>query len=257
MGILTGVGDIPPTHGLLTLTLALLVVTGAALLGGISGFGFALISTPLLLALGFPLAFVVPTNLMIAMLTRFVVAYRLREHIRYGRVAVMAAASLPGIGLGLISLALFPAHAIKLATGLLVMVATLLIWRTASLPPRRPWPGAVAVAGCLGGLLGVTTSLNGVPPVLLLASEQTTPKRFQADLALFFVLTNIATLLLLGWRGRLPEVATLPLALFWLAIALIANQVGTSLGGRLSTVVFRRIAMGLAFCAGIMTVVTA
>lgn len=240
-----------------TLSLALLVVCGAALLGGISGFGFALMSTPFLLALGFPLAFVVPMNLTIAMLTRVVVAYRLREHIRYGRVATMAAASVPGIGLGLVALGLFPTHAIKLATGVLVMVAVILIWRASSRPPMRPWLGAAPLAGCLGGLLGATTSLNGVPPVLLLASEQTTPRRFQADLALFFVLTNSATLLLLAWRGRLPGAAALPLGALWLAAALAANHVGTNLGGRLPAATFRRVALALAFFAGVMTVVTA
>jgi uncharacterized protein len=245
------------TQGPITLTLALLVVCGAALLGGISGFGFALVSTPFLLALGFPLAFVVPMNLTIALLTRAVVAYKLREHIRYGRVTTMAAASVPGIGLGLLLLTLISTPAIKLATGILVIVAVLLIWRASSRPPLRPWPGAAAMAGCLGGLLGATTSLNGVPPVLLLASEQAAPKRFQADLALFFVLTNIATLLLLAWRGRLPGISALPIGALWLAVAMAANHVGTSLGGRLPTATFRRLALALAFFAGMMTVATA
>lgn len=241
----------------LTLALALLVVCGAALLGGVSGFGFSLISAPLLLALGFPLAFVVPMNLTIAMLTRTMVAARLREHIRLGRVVGMAGASVPGIGLGLVALAAVPAHDIKLATGVLVMGATLLIWRASSRPPMRPWPGAAALAGCLGGLLGATTSLNGIPPVLLLSSEQAAPRRFQAELALFFVLSNLATLALLGLRGRLPGSAALPIGALWLAAALVANHAGTSLGGRLPTATFRRVALALAFLAGAMTVLTA
>lgn len=241
----------------LTFGLALLVVGGAALLGGISGFGFALISTPLLLALGFPLAFVVPMNLAIALVTRVVVAVRLREHIRYSRVATMAAASVPGIGLGLFALGLVSTEALKIATGVLVMAATLLIWRAGSRPPLRPWPGAAALAGGLGGFLGATTSLNGVPPVLLLASEGASPRRFQANLALFFVLTNIATLALLGWRGRLPDAAALPIGGLWLGLALVANQLGTSLGGRLPTATFRTIALCLAFVAGALTAITA
>jgi uncharacterized protein len=239
-----------------TLAIALLVISGAALLGGISGFGFALISTPFMLILGFPLAFIVPINLAIAMLTRVAVAYRLREHIRYQRVAVMAGASLPGIVIGLLILNLVPTTTIKLIAGLVVIVATVLIWYRSSRRPLRAWPGAVALAGCLGGMLGATTSLNGVPPVLLLSSEQTAPRRFQAELALFFVLTNIATLSMLAWRGRLPDSAALPLATLWLAVSLVANHIGTNLGGRLPTVTFRRLALSLAFIAGVMTVVT-
>jgi uncharacterized protein len=168
----------------------------------------------------------------------------------------MAGASLPGIVLGLIILGLVPTTTIKLVAGLVVIGATILIWRGSSRRPLRAWPGAVALAGCLGGVLGATTSLNGVPPVLLLASEQTAPRRFQGELALFFILTNIATLSLLAWRGRLPDSAALPLATLWLAVSLVANHVGTSLGGRLPTAIFRRLALALAFGAGVMTVVS-
>ncbi len=243
-------------HNPIILALTVCVIAGAALMGGLSGFGFALLSTPLMLVLGLPLALVVPMNLSIAMLTRVAVVVRLRSHIRYRRVLMMALASVPGIGLGLLTLGRISPETIKLATGMLVMVVTVLIWRTGSRPPRRPWPGAAALAGCLGGFLGATTSLNGVPAVLLLASEQAAPRRFQADLALFFVLTNLATLLLLAWRGRLPGTAALPLGAVWLAVALVANHIGTSLGGRLPVATFRRLALALAFGAGAMTVIT-
>lgn len=243
-------------QGYLTLTIALLVISGAALLGGISGFGFALISTPFMLLLGFPLAFIVPINLTLALLMRVNVAYRLREHIRYQRVVVMAGASIPGILLGLFILNLVATTTIKLVAGLVVIGATILIWYNSRRRPMKAWPGAVALAGCLGGLLGATTSLNGVPPVLLLASEQTAPRRFQAELALFFVLTNIATLTLLAWRGRLPDPSALPLVSLWLVVSLVANHIGTNLGARLPTSTFRNLALALALVAGVMSVVT-
>ncbi|WP_165774521.1 sulfite exporter TauE/SafE family protein [Candidatus Viridilinea mediisalina] len=243
-------------QGYLSLTLALVVISGAALLGGISGFGFALISTPFMLLLGFPLAFIVPINLTLALLMRLNVAYRLREHIRYQRVVVMAGASIPGILLGLFILNLVSTATIKLVAGLVVIGATLLIWYNSRRRPIKAWPGAVALAGCLGGLLGSTTSLNGVPPVLLLASEQTAPRRFQAELALFFILTNIATLALLTWRGLIPSASALPLVSLWLIVALIANYIGTNLGGRLPTSTFRNLALVLALMAGVMSVLT-
>lgn len=237
--------------------LALIVVFGAALLGGISGFGFALVSMPFLLVLGFPLALLVPLNLSIALLTRIAVAYHLREHIRYQRVLIMAGASVPGIGLGLVTLGLIASSTIKLVTGVVVIIATALIWRASRRPPARLVPGAPALAGALGGFLGATTSLNGIPAVLLLAREQTAPRRFQGELALFFVLTNTATLILLATQGRLPGVSVLPLGLLWLSVALVANHLGTQLGGKLPAARFRYLAMSLAFLAGVMTILTA
>src|ERR671914_218851 len=45
-----------------------LVVAAAAFLGGVTGFGYSLVATPLLLLLGFPLPFVVTANLGLAIL---------------------------------------------------------------------------------------------------------------------------------------------------------------------------------------------
>src|SRR5438270_14099386 len=56
--------------------LGAVVVCCAALLGGATGFGYALLSAPLLLLLGFRLEFVVTANLALAVLTRVSVVYR-------------------------------------------------------------------------------------------------------------------------------------------------------------------------------------
>ena len=55
-----------------------LLVAGAALLAGTSGFGLALVATPTLLLTGFSLPFVVTVNLLISLATRLPVAWRLR-----------------------------------------------------------------------------------------------------------------------------------------------------------------------------------
>ena len=42
----------------------------ASFLGGVTGFGYSLVATPLLLLLGFPLPFAVTVNLALAFVTR-------------------------------------------------------------------------------------------------------------------------------------------------------------------------------------------
>lgn len=236
---------------------ALFVVAAAGLLGGISGFGYSLISTPLMLALGFPLALIVPLNLAIAMTTRVVVAYQLRQFVRVRRVALIAGASVPGILIGLWINSVAEPTAVKIVTGFIVMIATGLIWYAGRRPPPPEWRAAAPIAGVLAGMLGATTSLNGVPPVLLLAREKAEPRLFQADLALFFVLSNIATLALKALNGALPGPEMLGLALLWIGVALVGNQLGVRYGTRLPTAVFRNLALALAFSAGAMTVLTA
>src|ERR671914_712903 len=73
-----------------------LVVTAASFLGGVTGFGYSLVATPLLLLLGFPLPFVVTANLALACVTRISVAYRFRSDARPRRAAGLIAGSFLG-----------------------------------------------------------------------------------------------------------------------------------------------------------------
>ena len=63
------------------------VVLGASVLGGVTGFGFALVCTPLLLLAGFALQDVVVVNLTISGLTRVVTVVQLRHSVNRRRAA--------------------------------------------------------------------------------------------------------------------------------------------------------------------------
>ncbi|WP_129626891.1 sulfite exporter TauE/SafE family protein [Candidatus Oscillochloris fontis] len=234
-----------------------LVILGAALLGGITGFGFALVSTPLLLILGLPLPIIVIINLCLATTTRIVVAYRLRRHIDLQRVFWLVLSSIPGILLGAWVLGRIEPRPIKIVAGVVVLIAVVLLIRSMNRPPPAPIPGATGLAGFLGGFMGVTTSLNGIPAVLLLTRDRVSPKRFQASLALFFILANTITLTVLATQGAPFEAALIPRGMIWLPIAIIGNMVGVHLGTWLPDLFFRRVALGVAFCAGLLAIITA
>src|SRR5687767_13621690 len=100
-----------------------LVVAAASFLGGVTGFGYSLVATPLLLLLGFALPFVVTVNLAIACITRISVAYRFRSDARPRRAAGLVVGSIPGLWLGAVVLTTVDDSTIKLAAGLVVMAA--------------------------------------------------------------------------------------------------------------------------------------
>ena len=148
-----------------------LAVALAAFIGGVTGFGYSLVATPLLLLIGFSLPFVVTVNMAVAGITRMSVAYRFRarhtvarrRHDR--RLHTRALARDAGADDG-------RRGPIKLVAGLILMGAAVLLWRSVTAPPPRPLPGAPVAAGFAGGFLGAATSLNGVAPVLLLARDK-------------------------------------------------------------------------------------
>jgi uncharacterized protein len=234
-----------------------LAVFAASLIGGATGFGFALLSTSLLLALGFPVEFVVTANLALAVLTRMSTAYRFRDALCRRRALMLIAGSLPGLYLGGRVLTLVDTSIIKLATGVLVMVAALLLIRSATAAPPPRLPGAPLVAGLGGGFLATTTSLSGIPPALLLARDKVAPRSFQADLASYFVISHIIALALLTVQNTVVPEALLPAALLWLPGSLLGNFIGATYGTRLPELTFRYLTLAVVFVAGGVTVTSA
>ena len=234
-----------------------LSVVMASFLGGVTGFGYSLVATPLLLVIGFPLPFVVTANLALAFITRVSVAVRFRRDMWPRRVAALVGGSVPGLWLGTRVLGAVDPTTIKVAAGLVTMVAAVLLARSVTAPPPRRVPGAPLVAGFFGGFLGASTSLNGVAPVLLLARDKASPRSFLADLATYFVASNGIGLVILAIQHTLRTDALYPAFLLWLPGSVAGNWLGTTLGPRLPELAFRHLTLAIVFVAGGVTALTA
>jgi uncharacterized membrane protein YfcA len=227
-----------------------------ALLAGTSGFGFGLLAAPVLLLAGFSLPFVVTVNLLTSVATRVSVAYRLRRDVDRRRVALLVLGSIPGLWVGARTLGSVDRHTVKLAVGIVVMAATAALAYAERHPPRAGGDRTPVVAGFLGGLLGTTTSLIGVPPALMLARRTLTTSAFFADMAVYQIVTAAIGLGVLALEGRFDGHGGRTF-LLWLPGVIAGNLAGTTLGLRLSARAFRLSTLALAFVGGAVTVVTA
>jgi uncharacterized membrane protein YfcA len=122
---------------------------------------------------------------------------------------------------------------------------------------RESTPRLVLTAGGLGGFLGVTTSLNGVPPALLLTGDRATARNMVADLAVYFVLGNMLTLLILSQTGQAPSGWVWPALLLWVPVGLAGNLLGVALGPRMPYVLFRRLTFAVIIASGLASSVQA
>jgi uncharacterized protein len=231
-------------------------VFAAAFMGGTTGFGFGLVLLPWLLALGFPLPFVITAIMGMTCAIRLGTVVRLHHAIDRRRAAMMLAASVPGAILGAWTLGAVDERVLQIAAGVLVMLVALVLARGHG-QPAAPLRGGPALAGAAGGFLGTTTSLSGVAPALLLARERMTPRRAIANMAAYSVAVSLLVLGMLAAHGALVGEALVPAALLWLPAALAGTWAGTSLGSRLSGPVFRRLTLGLVLVCGLVSVVSA
>ena len=230
----------------------------ASFLGGVTGFGYSLVATPLLLLLGFPLPFVVTVNLALAFVTRIAVAYRFRSYLNRRRVAGLIAGSVPGLWLGVEVLKAVPEATIKLCAGVIAMAAARAalargVGAAAEAGPRRAGRGRpggrlprlvdIAQRGRSGAAAGprprVAAQLHGRPGALLRRVERGRPDRSCSS------------------EGALDPDALSPAFLVWLPGSLLGNLAGTIVGPRLPEAGFRRATLAIVFLAGAITALTA
>ena len=237
------------------------VVLGASVLGGVTGFGFALVCTPLLLLAGFPLRDVVVVNLTISGLTRVATVARLRHFVNRRRAGWLVLGVVPGLLLGIAVRGAVDDAVLKVVAGAVAVgVAVYLLVRPPAARPEGAGPPPrlqSGVAGVLGGFLGITTSLNGPPPVILLSRQRAEPREFVADMAVYLLVGNALTLLVIHLGGGGLGLDRLwPLLACWLPVALLGNVLGLAYGSRLPTGPFRLLTLGLVVVTGLATVTT-
>jgi uncharacterized protein len=240
------------------LTWSLLVALFAALLAGtvtgLTGFGLALISTPLLLFVYEPRTVVVLTVFFSIFINIAVVWDSWREA-RHPLALALLLPSVVGVVLGAEVLRIVDPLYIRLAVGVVVVFSALLLLRDVRLPGAETRWGPL-VAGSASGALSTSTGLAGPPIVLLLASRGLPKAEFRSTSALYFLAMSGVGLLVLAGRG-LIEGGEMRLALVLVPAAIIGKIVGTAFLRRVSERAFRALSLGLVILTGALGVATA
>lgn len=220
----------------------ILIAVLAAFLQRITGFGFALLSVPLMsLAIAPSLAVVVAS--LCSWPNTMITAWQLRRHIDVPLARRYALWSLVGMPAGLVILDAVPVRPFRVFLGVVVALATIVMasgWR-----PRTVRPAVEVAAGIMAGVLATSTGTNGPPLVLALNARRLAPDQFRGTISAIFVASNVS-LLLFWWRGLITRPA---LTLSGLALPLIplAAYAGLRASRRLRDAHFERLVVVLLF----------
>jgi uncharacterized protein len=240
------------------LSWALVVALFSALLAGtvsgLTGFGLALISTPLLLFVYEPRAVVVITAVLSIFINLAVVWDSWREADRRVVLALLPPAFV-GIVAGAEVLRIVDPIYIRLAVGIVVVFSALLLLRDIRLPGAETRWGTV-VAGSTSGALSTSTGLAGPPIVLLLASRGLPKRVFRGSSAMYFFVMSVVGLIVLFYRG-LFDGGDVPLMLALVPAAFVGKAIGTAMLGRISESTFRMVTLGIVILTGTLGVATA
>jgi uncharacterized protein len=217
------------------LALALAGVFAGSLTQSATGFGFALLSVPVLSATLGPVVAVSTATVLGVLVNALTLGTERRRRAVLQPVAtVLVVASVPGMALGAVLLATAPPEVLRalIAAAVLAAVALNAVGGRRAAAPRPATVASVARVGALAGAMGASTGLNGPPLVLHLLRRGARPHEMRDTLAVFFLVTGLLTIAALAVAHTLR----LPSTVLALAVAAVAGQ----LLGRFAFAALRR-----------------
>lgn len=238
----------------------MLLAAAATLLGAsvqsATGFGFALILSPAMLAMLEPHEAVTALLLLgfaLNLLLLFGDGGR-PEAVRWRAVGPMLLAALPGLGAGLLVLAVISKPALQVVVGVAVGVAALVQARGLRAPVvvREPTLRSACAVGLASGALTTSTNVSGPPIVLWLQSQGVGAAELRASLAASFLGLSVAGAALLAAGGMLSVNPAVVLPL--LGVTAVGHLVGARAFRGLDATRFRSAVLALVFAAGAASV---
>ncbi|MFE9690054.1 sulfite exporter TauE/SafE family protein [Micromonospora sp. NPDC005806] len=228
----------------------LLTAFGIVLLGAVaqavSGFGYALVTVPLLAAVLEPRSAVVVSALTGIGLT-LIAAVRERGYARWRVALALTGSALLGLPVGLLVLAHAPERLLRGLIAVMVLGCVALVWSGARIRTGRVGLGVV---GVLVGVLTAATGTNGPPLVAAFHSLGYDPRTFRATIAATFAGTGVMGLAGFAATGQV-HADVVRTALVALPAVPLGWWLGNLLFHRIDPVMFRRIVLvGLLGSAG-------
>ena len=169
------------------------------MLRGFTGFGFAVVAVPLA-------SLVLPPQPMVAATLLMQTAIGLRDCIAerhladWRAVRGLVTGALVGNPLGLLGLAILPVAWVRLALGLLVMLAVFVTWRPMRHhgTPARAW---VWLAGLCSGISNGLAAMSGPPAIVYFLYSENDRARVRSSLMTYFPLASALALPPAIWAG--------------------------------------------------------
>jgi hypothetical protein len=239
---------------LATVVFGLLVVAAAGVISGLTGFGFALVTSPLLIIV-LPPKVVVPVVALLSLLSHLVVLGETLRWIRLRRIWLLTLAAMIGAPFGTYLLIMLDAVALKALIGAVTTLSALAMLFGVRRPIANERAASLPV-GLASGILGGSTGMSG-PPVVIFFSNQGIDKQiFRANLNLYFILLACATLPSQMAAGLLTRPVLTYTGWFFPALFL-GTLVGMRLARRVDEASFRRITLLVVIASGLSAIASA
>jgi uncharacterized protein len=241
--------------------LVALTTLGAAALQSATGFGFALLLSPVLFAIYEP-AHALGTVLLLGAALNVLMLYgeRRKREIRWDDVLVLVVAAVPGLAAGVVILDALSKPTLQIVVGIAIAIAAVAHVRQPSTVPEatRAAPRRRSLGAAIGLLVGgltTTTGANGPPLLIWFHRAGATPGEVRDSLTAVFLALNALGALTLSLLGHERLKFALPTVAVLLVLTAAGHWIGRRVFERSDAARFRRLSIVLIIAAGVASII--
>jgi uncharacterized membrane protein YfcA len=230
---------------------AFVFVLISSTLAGMSGFGFGLITVPLLAMVIAPQV-VVPTVRVLSIWISVLVLLDAWRSLSLRSSWLLITGSLAGVPFGTYLLSVWDASTLKVFIGSLTVLFALALMSGVRMQVREGSP-VTALVGFMSGILGSSAGMGGPPAVIFYTGQGVEKQAFRANLAAFFIiqaLFSIPTYI----AGHLFTGTVVTYILLLLPALVIGGALGIKLAQRFDEGVFRRVTLWMVLATGLLSI---
>ena len=223
----------------------------ASLLQGATGFGFVVVSAPIMASYLDP-KLVIPVLVILGLTFNIPLLVHTRREFSIRRIWPMMLAGAAFTPVGTFILTRLDAPEIKIILGVVtgtVSVALLLGFQRTARNQRL----ASIPVGIASGLLTGATGLTGAPVILFFANQGVEQRQFRADIVYYLGAVSVVALPSYAVAGVLTTEAV-RLAAVLLPAGAVGVFAGIWLSSRIPALVFRRLALGVVLVAAMVAI---
>ncbi len=229
------------------------IVFIAGAVQGLMGFGFGLVSVPLLVHL-LPPKEVVAIIMVISTFLALIIAVEAWRWVQMKKLWMLWVGGCLGMPLGTWTLKALNGDDLKILIGVVIVIFGATFLAGFRRPTRRESP-ALGLIGIVSGFLNGATTLSGPPVILFFANQGWDKEVFRANIISFFFGLNVVTLGSYIAGGLITKPVLIHSAVFLPAMALGA-LVGIRFAHKVSQLIFTRIALTLVTAAGVTSLLS-
>ena len=218
----------------------MVIIFFAAVLQGFCGFGYSLLSLPLI-CLYAPASWAVPVIAVSSLILNTMVLISSRGKLRLRGFLPLALSGMVFTPVGAWMLGSLPDSAVRFVIGATVTAASLFSlshWA----PHMKRTPFGMGITGALSGIFNGLTTFSGPPAVIYLSATETEKDSFRGNLSAFFLALTITAIPSFVGAGVTTSAELLRAVLF-LPAAGLGGLLGIFLAGKVDSSAFRKIAL--------------